>query len=320
MFNHSIDKMIKPRRLRPGERIGVFSPSEPITESRLARLRKGMSVLEGYDFNVKLASNALAQRTYAAGSVRERVDDIHELLREQEVRALMASWGGKSANQLLEHLDYELIRTAKKPIMGFSDVCVLLNAITAQTGLITFHGPNVVGKLFETKHADLALVTSAFGSTRENVLGAIENVPYRIIRAGEGKGRLFGGNLSTFVLGCLGTKFMPDFHPGILFWESATERIQIVDQFLTCLRNAGVFSKLMGMVIGSFYGDEPSDYKSRDPFDMVCEKIDGYTFPVIYCPTFGHPSHLENPLFPIGALCELSTTQMKLTLLETVVE
>lgn len=312
--------MTRPHKLSTGQCIGVFAPSEPITESRLSKLQRGISILEDQGFTVRLGNHALKQRYYMPGTPKERVDDIHELARSDQVNALMVAWGGKSANQLLTLINYDALSEARKPILGFSDGGVLLNAITAQTGLITFYGPNVVGKLFETKHADLGLLRGGFLHPKNNLLGDTQSVSAKVLRDGQASGRLFGGNLSTFTLGCLNSRFMPTFEPGIFFWESGGERLQIVDQHLTCLRNAGMFDRVGAMIVGDFIHEDKPDYKSRDPFEMILECLDSYTFPVVYCPTFGHPGHLENPIIPVGALCQFSSADMSLTLQEPVVE
>jgi muramoyltetrapeptide carboxypeptidase len=313
--------MIIPRRLEHGATIGVFSPSEPITPSRADRLESSLALLRGHGYKAYLAPNALATYYYMAGTAKERADDIHHLIRHSEVDALISSWGGKSANQLVHRLDYTAIARAKKPIMGFSDAGVLLNAITARTGLITYYGPNVAGKLKETKHSSLSMLHSSVAQDH-NLLGFVDEVPHVALRDGKAAGRLFGGNLSTFVLGCLGSGSVPKYDEGgIFFWESASEPIQIIDQHLTCLRNAGVFESVTAMIVGDFiHGDKPGDYKRRDPLETILGAVGKSAFPIVYCPTFGHPEQLENPILPIGALCELSSESMSLRAVHPIVK
>ena len=166
--------MIYPYRLRHGDPIGIYSPSEPITEERLPRFNKGISVLSSHGYTVKYGDNVFKQNAYMAGTIKERINDINMLLSNNNVKAIMTSWGGKSCNQLLPYLDYGLIAKQRKPIMGFSDGCVLLNSITYKTGLITFHGPNVAGKLYETKHSDMSLLVEPFKSLKDiNLLGKV---------------------------------------------------------------------------------------------------------------------------------------------------
>lgn len=299
--------------------IGVFSPSEPIVESRVERFKRGLSILEGHGFGVKLSKNHLAKHGYMAGTIDERVDDIHDLVRDNEVDALIASWGGKSCNQLIKKLDYRLIAKAKKPMMGFSDVDVLLNAITAHTGLITFHGPNIVGKLDETKHSDLGLLT---GKSQEgaNLLGTSAQTLAQTIKEGSVSGRLFGGNLSTFVLSLFYVDVSPDFWDGkIFFWEEASMPPQLIDQYLTGLANCGLLGRIGGMIIGSFIQEDSVDWKRVDALQSLRTILSAYRYPILYCPNFGHSS-LENPLLPIGAYCNLNTGAGTLQMLEHVLD
>lgn len=311
------NKQELPRALPERGCLGLFSPSEPILGTRPARLEKSLEILRGHNFRIKFAPNYMNHTSYMAGTVRERVDDIHSLAEDDEVDVLLGAWGGKSCNQLLPHLDYELLQNARKPVMGFSDVAVLLNAITAKTGLITFHGPNVAGKMFETDHSDMGLIRNEQYATGANLLGKVPEGARSVV-PGKAEGTLFGGNLSTFTLGVAGTEFQPRYERGVFFWESGGETPQIIDQFLTCLRNLGVFDDVVGMVIGNFIREETTEWKQRDPFAMIKDVLDGYDFPVIYYPSFGH-SPIENPIIPIGAPCVLDAESMTLLLAGPVV-
>lgn len=310
---------MKVKSISSASKIGIFSPSEPITQDREDRFKRGLNVLRSNGYQCVLGKNVYLSHYYMAGTISQRVGDIHELCENNEVDALIASWGGKSCNQILSEIDYEIVFNSRKPIMAFSDGCVLLNAITEVTGLNTFHGPNVAGKMFETRHSNLKLLHVDTDYNSVNILGNIKKSEYKVIKSGTTQGRLFGGNLSTFVLGLVGSKYMPRFNNGVFFWESMGQKPQIVHQYLTCLRNAGLFDRLGGMVIGDFITEENEDYKVRRPFEMIEDVTDGFNFPILYSRTFGHPRELENPIIPIGATAELSTDSISLTLCEGVV-
>ena len=96
--------------------IGLFTPSEPLTGSRQKRVAKGVRLLETYGYSAAYAPNALARTNYMAGTLEQRVADIHELIADRNVELLMATWGGKSACQLVPFLDYQLIARSRKPI------------------------------------------------------------------------------------------------------------------------------------------------------------------------------------------------------------
>jgi muramoyltetrapeptide carboxypeptidase len=130
---------MKPKSLRPGETIGIFSSSSPTTEEAVTRLRKYFE-MRGY--RTKVAPHTLLASGYMAGEPRQRAADINMLFTDDEVSLLMTATGGASAIQMLPHVDYEAIAKHPKILAGLSDPTCLLNAITAGTGLPTFHGPN----------------------------------------------------------------------------------------------------------------------------------------------------------------------------------
>ncbi len=316
MPGYLADDYIRPRRrahwllpkaVPPGGCVGVFSPSEPLAKDRPDRLERSLEILRRAGFRIAYASHYLEATYYMAGSPEDRVDDIHELLLQDQVDLLLATWGGKGCSQLLPLIDYSLVVRARKPIMGFSDVCVLLNAIAAHTGLITFHGPNVAGKLDESRHADLAAVTSEDGAIAllAPVFGADTARAWETVRPGVARGRLFGGNLSTFVLGLVGSTYLQEMPGTVFFWESASEPPQLIDQYLTCLRNAGFFDHVTAMVVGDVRYEE-EERKRRPLNDVLLSATSGYSFPIARIPTFGH-ARLENPIIAIGAMCRVDT-------------
>ena len=294
-----------PNVLTNGNTIGIFAPSEPLWDHRRKKVLEGEALLHESGFKVRQSSNLFAEHYDSAGNVEQRLDDLIELLTDPSVHCLGGAWGGKSANELLEKLDYDLCLKAQKPIFGFSDVAVLLNAITARTGLITYFGPNVVGKLNESKNYDLILIKDPnHGKGKNPFLVNAEVNLWNTIIPGDGEGRLFGGNLSTFVLGLTGTRYMEKMDDCIFFWESAGETPQIIKQHLTCLKNAGFFKKLQAMIVGDVHW--PSDgYEHQPVKDVITEVIGDLDIPVFNCPTFGHVQ-LPNPIIPIGALMKVS--------------
>lgn len=310
-------KTIKVNKIERGATIGVFSPSEPITKNREKRFKEGLSILESNGFKIKLSNNSLLNTNFTAGNINDRIEDIHDLIRDNSVDALIASWGGKSCSQLVPFLDYNLIAESNKPIMGFSDPCVLSNNITARTGLITFYGPNVIGKLDETKHSNLKLLS--YSSSNNELLDDSKNSTFKVLRKGVSTGKLIGGNLSTFVLGVACSDILKDYFSNSIFiWEDAGNPPQIINQYLTALDNIGFFAQISGMIIGQFKTEDEKEWKKTDHFESMNTILSKYKFPILYAPIFGH-SNLENPIFPIGASCKLDSDNSSLILIEDII-
>jgi muramoyltetrapeptide carboxypeptidase LdcA involved in peptidoglycan recycling len=56
------------------------------------------------------------------------------------VAVVLASIGGNHSNQILPHLDFDLIAGHPKIVQGHSDMTVVLWAMTQGAGLRMFHG------------------------------------------------------------------------------------------------------------------------------------------------------------------------------------
>jgi muramoyltetrapeptide carboxypeptidase len=208
-------EIIKPSALEPGDAIGIISPSEPMYFDQGSDLiSQGIKTLETDGFKVVFAPNASKSSNYMAGSRYERASDINLLFSMPEIKALICSRGGKSSNQLLDLLDYNLIQNNPKIILGFSDSTTILNAIQMKTGLVTFYGPQNlthfrnVGRTLDFFHR-----ATVYGN-----IGEIGSYAGEVIKPGQATGRIVGGNLSCFSLGILGTEYQPDFQNKILFW------------------------------------------------------------------------------------------------------
>jgi muramoyltetrapeptide carboxypeptidase len=141
--------------------------------------------------------------------------------------------------------------------MGFSDITVLLNCVTAKTGLVTFHGPNNAGQLGQSAWSDLRCLFPGFPWTEIDLLaGARDLAESQVLREGSARGRLFGGNLNCFVLGVVMSKIeLSFFDGGIFFWEEIGLTPRQIDQFLTALVNIGSMDKISGMVVGDFFAN-----------------------------------------------------------------
>jgi len=135
------------------------------------------------------------------------------------ITGIIANRGGWGCNRILDMLDYNIIAANPKPIMGYSDLTGLLNAIHTKTGMITFHGPmgldtwdsystNYVQSIVELGRAVVLMNSPAFSD-------------WRTIRGGKAKGKLIGGNASVFAA-MVGSQYLPpadQFNNYILFLE-----------------------------------------------------------------------------------------------------
>lgn len=254
--------VLRAPRLRPGDTIGLFSPSNATHER--APFEIAAETLAALGFQVREAPNARARRGHHAGTAEQRAADIHGLIADPGVHGLLAVTGGSGANRVLPLLDYAAIARTPKVIAGFSDVTALLNAVTARTGLVTFHAPVVVSEWNAFSVAEFrAVLVDAEARTLRNVADKGDNLVVKenrisTLRPGLASGPLVGGNLAVLT-SMAGSGYLPRFDGAILFLEEVNEYIYRVDRMLSTLKLMGALDRLAGVVLGAFTNCGPGE-------------------------------------------------------------
>jgi len=136
-------------KLKAGDSIGIFSPSAPITYSCPKRFERAKQYLQNKGFKIIEGSLTGKQDFYRSGSIKERADELNDLIRNPDVKCIMSTIGGMNSNSILPYIDYEAFRRDPKIIIGYSDVTAILLAIYAQTGISTYYGPALVASFGE---------------------------------------------------------------------------------------------------------------------------------------------------------------------------
>lgn len=113
--------MIKPRRLKASDTIGIVSPSWGGPAVFPHRVELGVNYLQKMGFNVKIGANAMNQMGHVSDTPENRATDIHSMFLDPDVHAIVASIGGDHSCQLLPLLDFDLIKSNPKIFMGYSD-------------------------------------------------------------------------------------------------------------------------------------------------------------------------------------------------------
>lgn len=305
----------RPLRLQPGDTIGVVTPSSPVSWSPspepMRELERGSRLLEELGFHVVLGDYALKDEGLGAGTAQERAEDINRMFGNPEVRAIITSHGGWVSNAVLPYLDWQLIRGNPKIFMGFSDITVLLLAIHAQTGLVTFHGNTVIwhfGLQPEDYDVDEFLNRLVRGDT-----GAVrKNSQWKAIRgSGSAEGRLLGGHLTQIQM-LLGTPYLPDFSDSILFVEMVGYEAAVTHPILHQLKQNGLFEGVRGVVVGNVLA---TDEDTGPPLEELLLQITReYAFPILKCHDFGHG--VANTVLPVGTWARIDADAAELLLLE----
>lgn len=133
-----------PRQLRPGDTIGVTSPSSGIESRMAARFEAAVEWLRSSGYDVVVGECMGADGPTSAPKA-ERAAELMSMLTDPAIRAVVPPWGGELAVDLLDQLDWLALGAAEPTwLVGFSDISTLLLPITLRLGWATLHGSNLM--------------------------------------------------------------------------------------------------------------------------------------------------------------------------------
>ncbi len=321
---------IIPERLKSGDKVMVIAPARGIKIigqdcREIARQR-----LESLGLEVVFAPNTTDENWDYIGSttVEKRVADIHTAFADKKVKAILTIIGGANSNQLIEYIDYDIIKNNPKIFCGFSDITALHCAIRAKTGLETYYGPHFssLGMKYGCDYTFAHFVKMLISKGQDEVepsevwsddLWFLDqekrefeaNVGYWNIHKGHAKGEINGGNLCTFNL-LLGTPYRPEFKPDTILFIEDTESSSLPDfeRNLQALIYQPDFSNVKALVIGRFQKGSKVTREGLEYILNTKEKLKN--MPILANVDFGHSSPLLT--IPLGGQATLDDEKLTL--------
>lgn len=312
---------ITPEKLKLGDTIGIVCPSAGINIKARHRIENAKNYLESVGFKVKLGKAIFVEdKEYTSGTVEERVNDLHNMFSDPDVRAVLCGTGGNHSNQLLKYLDYELIRNNPKMFIGYSDITVMHYALYTQADLITYYGPCAATQFGENPEIlnyskdsfwnecilpTHARVIDPSKEWTEEFLDWFEqkdvtrprflqkNNGYKLIRHGQATATITPTCVMS-VNRLAGTKYWIDPSDKVMILDVLLSPGELdfglLDAYLTDLSNIGVFDNLKGLLISRLAGFSPKDeahfYERLDeltrdtPYPIIANFDIGHTDPI----------------------------------------
>jgi muramoyltetrapeptide carboxypeptidase len=305
---------LKPPRLHPGDLIGIVSPASTIADP--SRIDRGVTYLEKLGYRTVVGKHVLKSYGYLAGTDAERVEDLHAMFRNPDVKAIMCIRGGYGTPRILSLVDYRLIARNPKIFVGYSDITSLQLALWKKSHLITFQGPMVgvdfpdgLDTLTESLFWHLLTSPKKAGA----VLPAEEHA--ETLRPGKATGRLVGGNLAH-VVASMGTPFLPSFKGMLVFLEDIGEEPYRIDRMMTQLRHGGILAGAAGILCGQFTDCGPKDpaKPTLSVDDVFREMAALHRTPFLSHVPFGHEA--RKITMPMGLRVRMDATKHTLEYLE----
>lgn len=300
-----MNRGLKPYALVEGSRLAVVAPSFSVN---LDRLHQTEEQLASRGFLLTRREDISSRFEYFAGTDSRRSNELSEALQNSSVNGIVCARGGYGSTRILSNLNERVLRKARKPLAGYSDITSILLWQWQHAELVGFHSPMLdrLGGL-ETKELD-SMVSVLMGRKGYTTLNGVGLSGTNAI------GTLIGGSL-TMIVASLGTSWEIDTRGAILLIEEINEKPYEIDRMLQQLRAAGKFGSLAGVGVG--YLINCSDPKREHPTaeEVIEAAIAPLGIPVVTDLPFGHGS--PNMTWPVGIEAEINAKNGEIVFLES---
>jgi muramoyltetrapeptide carboxypeptidase len=297
----------KPRALKQGATIGIAAPAGPIDAERLAA---GIAMLKELGFEVACAEDLTRSAGYLAGTDERRAEEFMQLVANPDIDAIYCARGGYGCHRIISRLDPKVVRSAAKPLMGYSDITTLLLWQLRKAGLMGFHGPMFDRPDQLTPESKRSIVTSLLGK------GPPPRISGKSVVRGWGEGRLTGGSLKL-VVGSLGTPWEIETRRSILLLEETHEAPYSIDRMLSQLRSAGKLDELVGIGIGALTDCTNPTLPAPTAAEVIEELLSPLGIPIVCELPFGHSDC--NLSWAVGARAGIDGDRGEIEMLEVAV-
>lgn len=315
-----------------GDVVGVTSPSSGVAEVLQPRLDTAVRTVEAAGFRVRVG-DCMNGDKHTSAPARERAAELMDMLLDPAVRAIVPPWGGETAIDLIDLLDWDVIAAAEPTWMvGFSDISTLITPLTLRAGWATIHGQNLMDTPYRAPDGLtdwLHIVQMAPGTSFTQVSPGVHRrdfVDYvehpevdeyvldvrsrwtRLNGAGDDldvRGRLIGGCIETLV-NLAGTRYLDSRplaalgDPLVIYVEAAEHDAPTICRDLHGMRLAGFFDHAAAVLVGRTYAP---DTASLTQAEAVLDALGPLGVPILAGVDCGHWA----PYLPLvnGARCHV---------------
>ena len=195
-----------------------------------------------------------------AAKAQVRAEELMSFYKNKEIKAIFDISGGDIANEVLDYLDYDVIKRNYKPFFGYSDLTTVLNALGSQMNEVNYLYQ--ILNIIESKK-----IRTSFENTFMKNEQTLLDIKWKFLQGSSVEGEVIGGNIRCF-LKLSGTRYFPEVENKVLFIEGLGTSIEGLVTHLAQLKQIGVFDKISGLLIGTFTKIE-KEISVEELFELV---------------------------------------------------
>lgn len=141
--------MIKPKRLKPGDKVAAVTLSWGGPGTIPGRYEAGKRQLEE-EFGLKVVEmpNTMRSAEWIHANPKARAEDLMAAFADPSIKAIFSTIGGDESVRILPYLDLKVIQNNPKIFMGYSDTTVT-HLACYKAGLTSFYGPSFMAGFAE---------------------------------------------------------------------------------------------------------------------------------------------------------------------------
>ncbi len=311
-------KTIFPSKLKQGDEVRIIAPSMSLNVVSISEQKHAIKLLTNLGFKITYGKYVNEEDNFYSTSVQARVEDFHDAFSDENVKGIICATGGFNSNQLLNQLNWDLIKNNPKIFCGKSDITTLNNAIYAKTGLVTYSGPGIhtLGQKYFSNYTIEYLKKCLI---KEDVFEVAANNEWAdwededkeakinkseghwLFHEGSVSAKILGANMTMFAL-LKGSDYFPNMNDSILFLEDDYEEDAMhIDTTLQSIILDRSFPGVKGIVFGRFQKKSKITYEILK--QIISTKQELRSMPIIGNVDFGHT--FPQITFPIGGTAKL---------------
>ncbi len=269
--------MLRPIYLQPGDKVALISPSGTATKEQLDA---AAALLDSWELVPVPGKHVLSQHGRMAGSDAERLADLQTALDSEDIGAIWCMAGDYGILRIVEDADYSIFQGTPKWVIGMNDITVLHSKLHS-LGIESLHA-SMPSNLKDT-------APEALTQLRNFLFGIVSTYamkPHPLNRTGLAEAELIGGML-TWVHSLHDTRIEHNTRGTILFLEDPSDDIYQIDKSIRCMKYAGKFQHLAGLVLGEFGQNSTPEFREK-VYGIIHEAVKSYAYPVCFGLPAGH--------------------------------
>jgi muramoyltetrapeptide carboxypeptidase len=303
--------LLAPSPLQKGDVVELVAPASGVTEavydSAKAYIERLGLVARAPEYSVLCEQ----QEGFLAASAERRLQHMQNALQAEDSKAIWCLTGGYGSYELLEGIAAMGAPKTQKWVVGYSDITVLLNTITAQWGWITLHAP-MLKQIVSGGHTDVAVCeieAVLFGRTRQVVFDAGIALNEAAKTTQKLEGQVLGG-CASLLQSLIGTPQAFDASDKVLVLEDdKLETPARLHRVFDHMIRSGLLKGVKAVVLGGLYHGLALDAKERNELLSAIAPLASYlekrNVPLVHFPGIGHCQDAKTVM--IGGVARLQT-------------